>query len=536
MLWPTLGAADAQTANVIEQTGPYFVTFTLPSQGEAGGVPSGTEAYYAVDYGDIHVIALDSVLSAHAPGAPMLAWLQDDLTQNIKPWVIALWHDPLYSAGPYPPDTETKLAEIRATVLPILEAGGVDLVLSRHGGSYERSVLLDGHYGTSDTLTGAMMRDPGDGRADGTGAYHKPSRGPAQHEGTVYVVLGGAGQTDPGPLDHPAMVTGAETLGSLVLDIDGNRLDATFLDSTGAVRDWFTLHKGGLARADVATPAPAPTTTTADDPPGAPVAASLQTPDQVGAWGPVMDWNLQAKHMILLPTGNVLVWSTGDNASVWNVMTDSSFTPVPYLPGDLHCAAQATMADGRIVVLGGQGNSTHQGTQVTAFYDAFTNSWSSGAGMNYGRWYGSVTTLSDGRPLATSGDDANSNRVGIPEVYDPATDTWTVLPGADRGTGIGLYPFIYQLPDGRIMEAGPNSRARYLDISGPGAWMNGPRNSFGSSGYAESGCMYRPGKILRVGGGDPAFNNVATIDMNQPDPQFRGSIRISQPMFVDAMP
>ena len=244
-----------------------------------------------------------------------------------------------------------------------------------------------------------------------------------------------------------------------------------------------------------------------------------QTPDLVGEWGPVMDWNLQAKHMILLPTGNVLVWSTGDNASVWNVTTDSSLTPAPYLPGDLHCAAQATMADGRIVVLGGQGNSTHQGIQVTAIYDAFTNTWTSGASMNYGRWYGSVTTLWDGKLLATSGDDANTNRVGIPELYDPETDTWTELTGADREQG--LYPFMYVLPDGKIMEAGTKTRTWFIDVTGSGAWTEGPENSFGSSGYAESGCMYRPGKIMRVGGGDPAFANVAVIDMNQPDPQWR---------------
>ena len=364
VLWPTLGAADARTANVLDQTGPYFDIFTVPTQGEAGGVPSDTEAYYAFDHGDIHVIALDSIGVDRASRAPMLAWLQADLTQNIKPWVMAFWHHPPYSKGAHDSDTEPALVEMRATVLPILEAGGVDLVLSGDSRSYERSVLLDGHYGPSATLRAAMTKDPGDGRPSGTGAYQKPSPGPAQHEGAVYVVLGGSAQRGAGPLDHPAMVTAAETPGSLVLDIAGHRLEATFLDGTGVVRDAFTLQKGRPAAADVV---PTSATVVADAPAVAPLAAPVQTPDHVGAWGPVMDWNLQAKHMILLPTGNVLVWSTGDNASVWNVTTDSSFTPVPYFPGDLHCAAQATMADGRIVVLGGQGASTHQGTQVTAF-------------------------------------------------------------------------------------------------------------------------------------------------------------------------
>jgi len=37
------------------------------------------------------------------------------------------------------------------------------------------------------------------------------------------------------------MFVGLSSLGSLVLDIDGRRLDARFLDETGAVRDRFTI-------------------------------------------------------------------------------------------------------------------------------------------------------------------------------------------------------------------------------------------------------------------------------------------------------
>ena len=36
---------------------------------------------------------------------------------------------------------------MRQNALPILEADGVDLVLTGHSHSYERSFLLDGHYG-----------------------------------------------------------------------------------------------------------------------------------------------------------------------------------------------------------------------------------------------------------------------------------------------------------------------------------------------------------------------------------------------------
>ena len=106
-------------------------------------------------------------------------------------------------------------------------------------------MLLDGHYGTSGTLTSAMIFDSGNGREDGTGAYLKSAVGPVSHEGTVYAVPGASGQTSGGSLNHPAMYVSLNVLGSMILDIDGNQLDATYLDSTGAVRDYFTMIKGG---------------------------------------------------------------------------------------------------------------------------------------------------------------------------------------------------------------------------------------------------------------------------------------------------
>ncbi|MCA9772522.1 MAG: fibronectin type III domain-containing protein, partial [Myxococcales bacterium] len=51
VLWPTLGNHDGASADSATQTGPYYDIFTLPKAAEAGGVPSGTEAYYSFDYG-----------------------------------------------------------------------------------------------------------------------------------------------------------------------------------------------------------------------------------------------------------------------------------------------------------------------------------------------------------------------------------------------------------------------------------------------------------------------------------------------------
>jgi calcineurin-like phosphoesterase family protein len=243
VLMPTLGNHDGHTADSATQTGPYYDMFTLPRRGEMGGVPSGTEAYYSFDYGRIHFICLDSYESDRSLTSPMLTWLREDLLQTNQDWIIAFWHHPPYSKGSHDTDTASDSIEIRANILPILEDGGVDLVLSGHSHDYERSFLLDGHYGLSTTLTPAMLMDSGDGRTDGTGAYGKPGFGPAPHAGAVYVVAGSSGQIGGGSLNHPAMYLSLNSLGSLVLEIDRNKLDASFLDQNGVRRDYFTILK-----------------------------------------------------------------------------------------------------------------------------------------------------------------------------------------------------------------------------------------------------------------------------------------------------
>lgn len=101
-------------------------------------------------------------------------------------------------------------------------------------------MLLNGHYGPSSTLTGSMMIDSGDGREGGDGAYRKPG---STTEGAVYIVAGSSGKTSSAPLDHPAMYISLLELGSVVLDVDDARLEATFLDDAGSAQDSFTIRK-----------------------------------------------------------------------------------------------------------------------------------------------------------------------------------------------------------------------------------------------------------------------------------------------------
>lgn len=245
VVWPAYGNHDAMTSDAATQTGPYFDAFALPAAGEAGGTASGTEAWYSFDHGGVHFVCLDSAESDATPGGPMAAWLAQDLAQDVARFTVAYWHHPPYTKGTHDSDVEADLIAMRATFGPILEAGGVDLVLCGHSHGYERSFLLDSHYGSSTTFGPANQVDAGDGAIGGDGAYAKPGLVPAPHQGTVYVVCGCSGKTGDGTFDHPAMRYSEKVLGSVVLDVNGDQLDLRFLDDVGAVHDRFTLVKGG---------------------------------------------------------------------------------------------------------------------------------------------------------------------------------------------------------------------------------------------------------------------------------------------------
>ena len=247
VVWPTMGNHETGFGSqILTDDYDYYRIFTMPTNGQAGGVASGTEHFYSFDYANIHFVCLDSMTAAfRQPAGVMAQWLQADLGDTTADWIIAYFHHPPYTKGSHNSDGESDLIQMRENILPILESFGVDLVLSGHSHSYERSFLLNGFYGYSSTASAAHFINDGDGQTNGTGAYLKPAGGLGANQGAVYVVNGrSGGQGGGGALNHPAMFYSTLTAGSLVLDIDGLRLDARYVSETGTVDDSFTLIKG----------------------------------------------------------------------------------------------------------------------------------------------------------------------------------------------------------------------------------------------------------------------------------------------------
>lgn len=247
--WPSMGNHEGHTSKGTTGVGPYYDAYVLPTRGESGGVASGTEAYYAFDHGNIHFICLDSHDLDRKPDGAMAKWLKADLEKAKADWLVAFWHHPPYTKGSHDSDKEKDLVEMRHYILPILEAGGVDLVLAGHSHIYERSMLIDGATSTNATTAETFVLDDGDGDPAGDGSYRK-SGGLKAHGGTVYVVSGHAGAKLGRNGTSPVMRRTLMEHGSFLVDVDGDTLTGRMINLNGTERDVFSLVKRGTVAAN----------------------------------------------------------------------------------------------------------------------------------------------------------------------------------------------------------------------------------------------------------------------------------------------
>lgn len=196
-------------------------------------------------------------------------------------------------------------------------------------------------------------------------------------------------------------------------------------------------------------------------------------------------------HGALLANGRVLVFSGAAErnyplqARIWNPATKLLTAPVIPLPEDFFCSGHTFLADGRLLVIGGDTNGAGHTNNRCYFFtpdpvNPDTGSFTPTGSMANARWYPTALRLADGRVLGFSG---NSPLAAEVEVFD-GVGNWSVLTGANRAFG-ELYPGMHLLPTGEIFNArtgwasAAGTQTAYLTLSGAGgSWTDHGQQQF----------------------------------------------------------
>jgi hypothetical protein len=269
-----------------------------------------------------------------------------------------------------------------------------------------------------------------------------------------------------------------------------------------------------------------------------------QTPDQTGQWSTVENWpcvqvswpcNTELSvptHAMLLPNGKVfymLSYGAGGRPYLWDSAQGLNASPVAtaQAPYNTFCAGHSSLADGNLLITGGH-VCDYVGENRASIFNWSTNTWQSLPNMNDKRWYPTNTTLANGDVLVVSGTTVDNKTFDkIPQVFQASSKTWRTLSSAVLQQS--LYPYMYLAPNGKVFNAGPNPDTRMLSTSGTGAWSFVGNTLYGKHRDYGSSVMYRPGKVLIVGGGgdwhsgaDPQPTNTAeTIDLTSTTPAWK---------------
>lgn len=269
----------------------------------------------------------------------------------------------------------------------------------------------------------------------------------------------------------------------------------------------------------------------AGNPQTAPVSWSFTTtpvaippPSTAGNWAPPMSWPIVSIHSAVVNTGKVLQWDEQlpvTYSRVWDPASGTFVTAT--FPGySTWCAGMVHTADGRLLQIGGDQNDQPANAFAGAF-DPATNTWTRLPDLNLPRWYPGTVRLTDGRIVIISGGIIDAQTwADTPEIYDPATNAFTLLTGVNTSDiHEELYPPSFLLPDGRIfVYAASTGASRLLDVTAR-TWTPGPTSPFLNGSLA----MYKPGVFLLSGGGpsyqQPSQNQAAVLDMTASSPAWR---------------
>jgi hypothetical protein len=198
---------------------------------------------------------------------------------------------------------------------------------------------------------------------------------------------------------------------------------------------------------------------------------------------------VRSVHTVLLYNGNVLFVAGSGNdpndfaagtflSAVYNPTT-GKFRVIP-TPDDFFCAGHVQLADGNVLILGGNkaypsanGSHGYEGLQTSYVFDPVTEKYIKTNGLNEGHWYPSATELGNGNVISYGGLSQTSGPAYDVEYfkYDksslqytpdsstdgswlPAKDIYGDANGSVNGQFWGLYPAMILTQNGELFYTG----------------------------------------------------------------------------------
>jgi galactose oxidase len=133
------------------------------------------------------------------------------------------------------------------------------------------------------------------------------------------------------------------------------------------------------------------------------------------------------------------------------------------------------LPNGSIFFAGGDVVGDAVGSNKSGIFDFFSNSWTMLNRMATARWYPSALVTLTNEILVVGGTiDSYQNPAKTPEIYNQITKTWRTLTNATDNAdafydgAAHFYPWLYNLPNGKVANLGPRPTITLIQTLGAG--------------------------------------------------------------------